>query len=85
MDTLHVNFGPRSYPIGVTAGNSSGIGPFARQQTSTAMAVVVSDENVQTYTQAVIRSLEAEGFRCVRRGGAGRRDAEILEWSGPPI
>jgi 3-dehydroquinate synthase len=64
MDTLHVNFGPRSYPIQVTAGNSAGMGAFARQQTSTTMAVVVSDENVQTYAQAVMRSLEAEGFRC---------------------
>ena len=62
MPLVHVNLGPRSYPIAV--GEGGGFGAFARSRLPAASAaLVVGDTNVEGHVQHVRRELEVAGFR----------------------
>ena len=60
---LHVNLGPRSYDIVVTADSLSRLGPFARRRTQGSTALIVTDENAKVHTETIQRSLIDAGFR----------------------
>ena len=60
---LHVNLGPRSYDIVVTADSLSRVGPFARQRTQGSTALIVTDENARVHVETIQRGLNEAGFR----------------------
>lgn len=64
MATVRVNLGPRTYDIDLAAGDSAGVGPFARQVARSATsALVVTDEHVEPHAATVGRSLLQTGVR----------------------
>ncbi len=82
METLRVELGARSYPIGV-ASQEFGLGAFARAcaPRSTA-ALIVADENTDAIAEKVAVSLKANGLHSstviVQAGEA----TKSLEWAG---
>jgi 3-dehydroquinate synthase len=60
---IRVNLGDRSYDIVITRDDLAGLGPFARQRCRGTSAMVVTDENVETFANGVLTSLEAASFR----------------------
>jgi 3-dehydroquinate synthase len=60
---VRVNLGTRSYDIAIVVGDPSGIGKFARERAQSALALLVTDENVRPHAEAVGRSLAAVGFK----------------------
>jgi 3-dehydroquinate synthase len=64
MDIVHVDLGPRSYPIAVSDSAGAGFGPFVRSRTpKSTTAVVVTDPNVWHVADAVVSTLTALGLR----------------------
>jgi 3-dehydroquinate synthase len=59
---VRVNLGARSYDI-VVAGDSAGMGRFARERVRSDLALLVTDENVREHANGVGRALAAEGFK----------------------
>ncbi len=57
MLSIRVQLGERSYDIGVTSGETGGIGPFARPRAKGTRAFVVTDENVTVHAEKVAASL----------------------------
>jgi 3-dehydroquinate synthase len=67
MDIVHVDLGPRSYPIARSDAAGGGFGLFARSRApNAATAVVVTDANVRPHADAVTAELDAAGFRAFR-------------------
>ena len=67
MDIVHVNLGPRSYPLAVSENGWDGFGPFAYSRAPKATtAVVVTDENVRPIADTVTIHLKAAGFRVAQ-------------------
>jgi 3-dehydroquinate synthase len=62
--TVRVNLAERSYEIHVTSGDLAGIGPFARQRSRGALALVVTDTNVAGHARTVAQALGSAGFRA---------------------
>jgi 3-dehydroquinate synthase len=64
MEIVRVNLGPRSYDIRLCTADVAGAGPFARASSPrSALAVIVSDQNVQAHAEAVANALLAAEFR----------------------
>ncbi|MCE9564553.1 MAG: 3-dehydroquinate synthase [Planctomycetes bacterium] len=83
MQTVRVNLGPRSYDIALTAGDSAGIGPFARAALpKSKLAFIVSDANTQSHALAVEQSLKALGFgTAIAKVPAGEESKSQAELS----
>lgn len=62
MTDVRVELGDRSYDIRL-APDLAGLGAFARQRSSAALAFVVGDANVVPHTEAVTQALRTAGFR----------------------
>ena len=67
--TLHVDLGPRSYPIRVVSGDPLGFGPFAREALDRSWAgrgcrsaLVVTDANVEPRAAATLEALTRSGI-----------------------
>lgn len=64
MDTVHVDLGPRSYPIAICAAEGAGFAPFFRSRAGKATAaVVVADPNVWPVADFAVNQLTTNGFR----------------------
>ncbi len=64
MTPIRVNLGPRSYDIAFADGEPAGFAEFARRVAAkSALAVVVSDGNVQAHASAIADALGMVGFR----------------------
>src|SRR5262245_13294706 len=75
MTSLRVELGQRSYDIVITRRGMAGLGPFAREATSAASALVITDEHVAPLAEAVRASLADGGIRAglaVRPPGEGQ-------------
>jgi 3-dehydroquinate synthase len=61
MSTIRVNLGPRSYDIAIDQGD---LGRFARERAAkSALAVVISDANVEKHARAAGSALKNAGFQ----------------------
>jgi len=61
MSTVRVNLGPRSYDIAIDQGD---LGRFARERAAkSALAVVISDANVEKHARAAGSALKNAGFQ----------------------
>lgn len=65
-ETVHVNLGPRNYDIVVAGDAWNELGDLARRRCSGTRALLVTDANVATHSDAVIDSLNQAGFRTER-------------------
>jgi 3-dehydroquinate synthase len=63
FSTVRVDLGPRSYNIAITSADLPGVAPFARQRCHGALAVVITDEHVQSHAGTVAAALTSGGFR----------------------
>ena len=61
--SVRVNLAERSYDIHVTSNDLAGTGPFARQRSRAALALVVTDENAAPHGRAVAGALAGAGFQ----------------------
>jgi 3-dehydroquinate synthase len=63
MHTVHVDLGPRSYPIAF-ADEGTGFGPFVKARApKAATAVVIADPNVRHVADVVVNALTEQGIR----------------------
>jgi 3-dehydroquinate synthase len=60
---VHVELGARSYDIAVGSDSLAGVGPFARRCCCGTLAVVIADEHVPTFAEAVGKSLRSVAFQ----------------------
>jgi 3-dehydroquinate synthase len=63
LPAVRVNLAERSYDIVITTHDQAGLGPFARQRTRGAQAVIITDQNVVLHAQATAAALNAAGFQ----------------------
>jgi 3-dehydroquinate synthase len=61
--TVRVNLGARGYDLVVTTGDLAGLGPFARQRTSGATGLLVTDAHVRPHAESVAAALTGSGFQ----------------------
>src|SRR5262245_47996849 len=61
---VRVNLGPRSYDIVIAHDALAHVGAFARRCATGTLALVVADRNVEAAGNAVVKALEASGFRA---------------------
>ena len=67
MQTVHVNLGPRSYDIALTAGDPNGVGAFARRcLPKSTLALAVCDSNTEAHGRKVEAAFRGAGFRTGR-------------------
>jgi 3-dehydroquinate synthase len=62
--SVRVRLGERSYDIVIRTADSVGLGPFTRERTRSALALVVADENVRLHADAASRALKAAGLQA---------------------
>ena len=63
MHTLHVDLGPRSYPIYIGNQILSTLGPICRERELPSVVVVITDKTVgKLYLSHVVSSLTHHGF-----------------------
>jgi 3-dehydroquinate synthase len=63
MVAVRVHLGQRGYDIAIVSGDPADLGPFARQRTTGAQALVVGDTNTRAHAEAAASALQAAGFR----------------------
>jgi 3-dehydroquinate synthase len=61
--TVGVHLQARSYDIVVTSDDPAGLGPFARQRTTSTRGVIVTDEHVRAHAESVAVALTAVGVQ----------------------
>src|SRR6266566_6910918 len=60
---VRVHLGDRSYDVAVVSGSEAGLGPFARERSAGACALLVTDEHFAPHVPRLAASLESAGFQ----------------------